>query len=47
MKNDETVEVEKLDIRILDVYQNYNCPAIRKKMVYIYVNCSKFTLIRS
>lgn len=47
MESDETVEVEKLDTRILDVYQNYNCPAVRKKMIYIYVHCSKFSLIRS
>lgn len=41
MESDETVEVEKLDIRILDVYQNYNCPAVRKKwftFMFIAVN---------
>ena len=31
MEIDETVEVEKLDIGIADVYQNYNCQAVRKK----------------
>lgn len=35
MEIDETVEVEKLDIRITDVYQNYNCQAVRKKNLYL------------